>query len=168
MDDFNALQYDYDGTKLNVSDYTNGSKEAPSIHLNDQEYLNFQSYYGARTTLAISPSLFAVPMTFPHDQPNPCDSDDSGIAHQSRAANVTANHSIDEFLTEVQTEPMPATVATLPTTILLNKPSRRRYSPEKWAIIQLIVESLYIDQGRPLHETMRILEEEHSFKTSYV
>ena len=167
MDDLNVFQYHYDGTKLDVSDYT-GTMEAPSIRLNSQEHLDFQSYYGAGTTLTMSPSLFAMPTAFTQDQLNPFDSGDSGIVPPSRVANVTSNHPMNESFTEVQSKPTSAKASISPTAVPSNKPSRRRYSPEKWAIIQLVVESLYIDQGRPLHETMRILEKEHGFKTSYV
>ena len=41
-----------------------------------------------------------------------------------------------------------------------------RYPAKKWNEIKPILESLYLDQGCPLSEAKRILEEEHNFKAS--
>ena len=45
---------------------------------------------------------------------------------------------------------------------------RRRYPQEKWDAVQPIIQLLYIDQGLPLSETRKIMEEKHGFVASYV
>ena len=45
---------------------------------------------------------------------------------------------------------------------------RRRYTQEKWDTVQPLIKLLYIDQGLPLSETMKIMEQNHGFIASYV
>ncbi|MCJ1237707.1 hypothetical protein MMC14_005694 [Varicellaria rhodocarpa] len=43
---------------------------------------------------------------------------------------------------------------------------RRRYPQEKWDAVQPIIQLLYIDQGLPLSETKKIMEQKHGFIAS--
>ena len=45
---------------------------------------------------------------------------------------------------------------------------RRRMSDEQWDLVRPILKRLYYDQGNPLLEVKKIIEESHNFKASYV
>ena len=64
-------------------------------------------------------------------------------------------------------EPRKASVAVPNLSILggSNAPGRR-YTQEIWDAYKPIIQDLYITQGRPLRETLRLLENDYGFKAS--
>ena len=65
--------------------------------------------------------------------------------------------------------PYQASTATFPSRSVRNRRSaHRRYNNEKWDSMKDIIQELYIDQGYPLLQVIRILETTYKFTASYV
>ena len=166
MDVYSDLPHCYNGIS-DVSFYTKDPNESSPTNVNNQGGLGYESYRGPGMSLAVSPTLFSVPSAFAQDQPNQFASGDLDITDPYKSALRRADQPNHDSFVKVDQE-FSSTTGVILRTGPIGKQCRRRYCPQKWAAIQSIVQRLYMDQGRSLHETMRILEEEHSFKASYV
>ena len=161
MDGFDVLQYHYGENDLDVTSRPRGFKEGSLVSLGSGDY--FEMEMSSRE----SSKLLSVPRGFPLVEPKPFARSHFNPAKPLELPHLMVDHASDGAFNNRLPECTHAREFDT-ATISQGKPFRRRYAPEKWAEIQTIVQSLYIDRGYPLHETMRILEDEYSFKASYV
>ena len=160
--------FPFDETNIHAHSFADCSEEQQPHH---QGHFQFEGYYMPGERIATSPSLLPTAALSSHGQLDVFGSGAIDITDPLKDTNVTVGRTVNNPLVEAQQGTMSITAVKSPAASVSKpviKSARRRYSPAKWTEIQSIVQSLYLDQGHSLPETMRILEEEQSFKTSYV
>ena len=158
MDDFILFPCGCDEPGVGCCSYSVSTDDG---NLSDHGGLGFESSYGPGMSLALSPSLLTTSPTSAPNRSNHLTTADLSITDPFKALPVGIDQ--PSYL-----DTQPSTTGVTLQSVSTSKQSRRRYSPKTWTAIQPLVGRLYLNQGRPLHETMRILEEEHCFKASYV
>jgi hypothetical protein len=91
----------------------------------------------------------------------------------SLQSNLTEHH-LTEILFGTPKQPQPCVMgSSSPVTVRLGQPviaghhlAIKQYSNAEWEVKREIIKQLYVDENKPLHEVMKVMESEHLFKAT--